>query len=207
MQIDTCSQPQALLSIKYMETVRRAYLFVQVTCSRGGTCLSAAAGGATAAGSAPAEAAASSAVGTGAAADAPNKPPEIQLVDIVGSSPVVHVRSGQDYRVCTDGVPPTVDSPCEPGATAFDPDGLAAAAGSNGSTALNLTSRVVVCPPTKCISSGCSPSELQRHYFVNKGLKGCGIDTTAPEGTEFKVRTMFQSGIRIVLWHVGTASY
>jgi hypothetical protein len=50
-----------------------------------------------------------------------------------------------------------------------------------------------VCPPAKCISSsGCSPAELQRHYFVTKGLKGCGIDTNAPEGTEFKVGAAFQ---------------
>jgi hypothetical protein len=75
----------------------------------------------------------------------------------------------------------------------MDPDGLQAADTANGSTALNLTSRVVVCPPAKCISSsGCSPAELQRHYFVTKGLKGCGIDTNAPEGTEFKVGAAFQ---------------
>jgi hypothetical protein len=71
--------------------------------------------------------------------------------------------------------------------TAFDPDGLLASDAVNGSTALNLTSRVVVCPPAKCITSGCSPAELQRHYLTAKGLKGCGFDADAAEGTQFKV--------------------
>lgn len=71
----------------------------------------------------------------------------------------------------------------------MDPDGVVAAPGgnSNGSTALNMTAQVVVCPPAKCLNQGCSPLELQRHYMTAKGLQGCGINTNMPEGTQFKV--------------------
>lgn len=163
---------------------------LQVTCSQGGTCIAASTSTTPTPGSPTSSSAASStsqAAVAATAADSPNQPPQITLIDILGASPVVHVRSGQAYTVCPDGVPPTADVPCEPGVVAVDPDGLAPSDGANGSTVLNLNSKVVVCPPAKCISSGCSPSELQRHYLAAKGLKGCGIDTSAPEGTEFKV--------------------
>jgi hypothetical protein len=158
---------------------------MQVTCSRGGTCV-AAPTTSTAPSAGPGNTAASAAA-QAAAVDAPNKPPEIMLNPVLGVSSVVRVRRGQTYTVCPEGVPPTAGAPCEPGATASDPDGIQAADAFNGSTALNLTSRVVVCPPAKCISSGCSPAELQRHFLTAKGLKGCGIDADAAEGTQFKV--------------------
>lgn len=70
----------------------------------------------------------------------------------------------------------------------MNPDGLQAPqAGSNGSTELNLTASLVVCPPLTCITSGCSPIELRRHLFSVKGLQGCGIDTMATEGAQFDV--------------------
>lgn len=168
---------------------------LQVTCSQGGTCVASPAK--TSPGSSPSTSQSASATASAAAAAAaassaiqqPNQPPVITLTEILGSNPVVHVRRGQPYSVCADGVPAAADTPCEPGATAMDPDGLLAAvdSGGNGSTALNLTSRVVVCPPTRCITSGCSPQELQRHYLTSKGLQGCGIDTNAADGTQFKV--------------------
>lgn len=119
--------------------------------------------------------------------ETPNSPPEITLDPVLGASSVVRVRRGQTYTICPEGVLPTADVPCEPGVTAVDPDGLLAADAVNGSTAVNLTNNVVVCPPAKCVSSGCSPAELQRHYLTAKGLKGCGIDADAAEGTQFKV--------------------
>lgn len=149
----------------------------QVTCSQGGTCLTPI----------------SAAKQTPADSAAPNQPPKVQLVDVIGSSsPVVRVRRGQSYEACRKGAQFTADAPCEPGATAWDPDGSAAATGASftgdGSTSLDLTSNVMVCPPAKCLSRGCSPTEIRRHFFTAKGLQGCGIDTMAPEGTEFKVR-------------------
>jgi hypothetical protein len=84
-------------------------------------------------------------------------------------------------------VAPTAAAPCEPGAEALDPDGVTADQGVNGSTVLNLTAQVVVCPPAACKTQGCSPIELRRHLFRAKGLQGCGIDMMAAEGTQFKV--------------------
>lgn len=120
------------------------------------------------------------------AAEVTNQAPQIALVSITGAeSPVVHVRRGQQYTVCRPGARATAEAPCEPGATAVDPDGMVQAPAGNNS--LDLTSQVVVCPPIKCLTSGCSPLELRRHTFAAKGLQGCGIDTSAPEGTQFKV--------------------
>jgi zinc transporter 1/2/3 len=109
----------------------------------------------------------------------------------------VYVRQGSSYEACKDGVAPTADSPCEPGAIAVDPDGVSAASyedavggdvSSSTSSGANKTDEVVVCPPEQCLTRGCSPVELRRHFFAVKGLKGCGIDTSLPEGSQFKVR-------------------
>jgi len=67
-----------------------------------------------------------------------------------------------------------------------DPDG-AASPGSSTTGPLDLTSQVVVCPPSHCTSRGCSPIELRKHFFAVKGLQGCGIDMTLDEGTSFQV--------------------
>jgi hypothetical protein len=75
----------------------------------------------------------------------------------------------------------------------MDPDGVSAAAADNASgassssTGVNKTDEVVVCPPEQCLTRGCSPVELRRHFFTSKGLKGCGVDTSMPAGTQFKV--------------------
>lgn len=162
----------------------------QVTCSQGGTCIAPTTTSATTSPTSisPAGTAAAAAQAAVVAEVAVNLPPQISLNAIADPGPVVHVRHGRPYTVCADGPPPAAEAPCEPGATAIDSDGLpAGSTGSNGSTAFNLTDKVVVCPPAKCIQSGCSPAELQKHYFAAKGLKGCGIDTNAPEGTSFKV--------------------
>ncbi|WIA22837.1 hypothetical protein OEZ85_001227 [Tetradesmus obliquus] len=42
-------------------------------------------------------------------------------------------------------------------------------------------------PESTCLSSGCSPAVLRRHYFAAKGLAGCGINTAAAVGTRFTV--------------------
>lgn len=122
-----------------------------------------------------------------AAPEPANQPPQVALVNITGADgPVIHVRRGQSYTVCRTGVLPTAAAPCEPGVTAFDPDGAKDAASGNAS--VDLTAKVVVCPPAQCLARGCSPMELQRHTLAVKGLQGCGIDLMAPEGTQFKVR-------------------
>jgi zinc transporter 1/2/3 len=111
----------------------------------------------------------------------------------------VYVRQGSNYEPCKDGVAPTADNPCEPGATAVDPDGASPASNEetdstdsiiSSSQGVNKTAEVVVCPPEQCLSRGCSPVELRRHFFAVKGLKGCGIDTSMPEGSQFKVYNM-----------------
>jgi hypothetical protein len=111
--------------------------------------------------------------------------PAISLITAPGFDAVVYVRRGSSYTPCKSGMLPAADSPCEPGANATDPDGLQQIGGST--SAADLTDRVVVCPPAACTSRGCSPVELRRHYFSAKGLQGCGIDTSRPEGTQFKV--------------------
>jgi zinc transporter 1/2/3 len=90
-----------------------------------------------------------------------------------------------NYQPCAVGVTPTVSKPCEPGATSSDPDGITASSGATSS--LDLAAAVVVCPPAACLSIGCSPAVLRRHYFAAKGLAGCGIDTAAAVGTRFTV--------------------
>lgn len=181
---------------------------MQITCSDGGSCItfkpadsspantstSGAGGSSTTKTTSSSAAAAAASAAAAAKVVIPNQAPVITLITANGFGSIVRVRQGASYDLCKDGVAPTADSPCEPGATAVDPDGAAGdSAGSASSTtttaaaSLNKTDEVVVCPPAQCLSKGCSPMELRRHYFSVKGLKGCGIDTSLPEGTQFKV--------------------
>lgn len=115
-----------------------------------------------------------------------NQAPLIMLINGSGFDSIVQVKRGSSYSVCKNGVLPTDAEPCEPGAIAVDPDGLHPD-DSSPAKPLNKTADIVVCPPANCLTRGCSPVELRRHYFVSKGLQGCGIDTTTAEGTQFKV--------------------
>ncbi len=182
---------------------------LQVTCSEAGVCLSSLSGSssgstssssATGAGTSNSNNAGGSSAGasnaktttkSGSAAAAAaaastviaaaNQPPNITLITGTNFSAVVYVRRSGSYSPCAAGISPTADVPCEPGATAFDPDG------SSSSRALNLTSQIVVCPPTDCLRKGCSPDVLRQNYFVVKGLQGCGINTMAAEGTKYLI--------------------
>lgn len=147
-----------------------------VTCSDGGTCLAralsqqaaapAASAGGAAAPAAPKQQAAAAAVAA-AAAPPPNVAPNITLVTTDKLGPLVYVRRAfGSYAACDTGKSPTADAPCEPGAIAIDPDG--ADARSAGGAAVNLTDSVVVCPPDSCLTLGCSPQDLRKHYFSVK---------------------------------------
>ena len=163
-------------------------LLLQVTCSVGGTCVSLSASTTGTAGSTQTSKQVSVAA-TVTAKPAANQPPVIALLSTSDFSDIVHVRRGGSYDICKAGTAPTAAAPCEPGAIAVDPDGLVPA-NSTMPQPLNKTSEVVVCPPASCLSRGCSPTELRRNYFVTKGLAGCGIDTSAPEGTQYKVNEL-----------------
>jgi hypothetical protein len=198
---------------------------LQVTCSRGGSCVladnqtdsttAAAATGAAdddsdggssssssnnTAPAAPPPPAARPASPSAAAAVRPpltrarpvNKAPVIRLVDTPELGEVVKLKQGSSYGVCAAGVQPTAANPCELGAQAEDPDG-----GTDGS-ALNMTDKVVVCPPAECLTLGCSGTTLRAHLFSVKGLAGCGIDTSAPLGTRYSVDFW--------VWDAGTPS-
>jgi zinc transporter 1/2/3 len=115
----------------------------------------------------------------------PNAAPVISLITSKGFGVIVDVKRMGQYQACADGVTPTADSPCEPGATAVDPNGSTSSSGATSSR--DLTAAVVVCPPAVCLSSGCSAAVLRRHYVAVKGLAGCGIDTAAAVGTRFTV--------------------
>jgi hypothetical protein len=128
--------------------------------------------------------AASSAASKTAPAAVPNKAPTISLISAKGFGAVVDVKRMGQYQPCADGMTPTADNPCEPGATASDPDGNTT---NSATSSLDLTAAVVVCPPAACLSIGCSPAVLRRHYFAAKGLAGCGIDTAAAVGTRFTI--------------------
>eukprot|EP00775_Hariotina_reticulata_P011535 gene11535-11678_t len=119
--------------------------------------------------------------------DPANVAPKLQLVMVTGFGNVVAVRRGSSYGPCASGSTPTAEAPCEPGANATDPDGAAGPDSSAVRSPLDLTSEVVVCPPSQCLTKGCSLLELRKHYFTVKGLQGCGIDTSAAEGTKFTV--------------------
>ena len=74
------------------------------------------------------------------------------------SRPPAHLHSprchGCRYVYC-NGTDPTADQPCELGATAYDTDGEPGAQ--------NLTSAILACPPTDCLSAkGCS-STVRTH--------------------------------------------
>ena len=179
----------------------------KVTCSEGGSCLvaargggssSAATGGAASAAAASGTVTAAAAVTSGSAAAVKlaekarstaarpaNQPPRIALraaSDALAGANVFVRRVFGSYPACRKESKPTVDEPCEPGASAFDPDG-----GGDGK-GLDISDDVVVCPPPACVQGGgCSPGELRRHHFGVKGLAGCAFDPMAAEGTVFPV--------------------
>ena len=64
------------------------------------------------------------------------------------------VRQHSVFAACAPGTMPTAKLLCEPGATATHP------------TQANLTSRVLACPPSSCLSRGCPG-----HEFATKGLQ------------------------------------
>lgn len=109
---------------------------------------------------------------------ATNQAPAISLITTDALGPVVYIRQGSSYQAC-GAASPTPDLPCEPGATASDPDP------PQGSS--NLTDAVVVCPPAECFTRGCSPAELRRHRLSAKGLAGCPVNAMAAVGTTFQV--------------------
>ncbi|KAG2451339.1 hypothetical protein HYH02_003943 [Chlamydomonas schloesseri] len=108
-----------------------------------------------------------------------NVPPNISLI-VTEAAPIhVLIKRGMDYVFC-NGAEPSTDAPCEPGALAFDPDGLP------GST--NLTGTVVACPPTSCLTArGCSQEDLLNYSLQKVGLAGCNFRPLAPAGTVFLV--------------------
>ncbi|GAX77705.1 hypothetical protein CEUSTIGMA_g5148.t1 [Chlamydomonas eustigma] len=88
-------------------------------------------------------------------------PPTLTLVttSVVGIS--VNVPQGSSYQLCAPGVVPTASALCDPGVTASDVvDG-------------DLLSKVLLCPPANCGSTGCSGNGL-----LEKSLSSCGIDTS-----------------------------
>ena len=113
-----------------------------------------------------------------------NQAPNITLITTPDSGAVVMLKRGSDYAPCGADATATADKPCELGATAVDPDG---GVQSTVPVALDITKQVVVCPPMDCLKYGCSAKELRSHLFSVKGLKGCGIDTLAAEGTHYEI--------------------
>ncbi|KAG2430825.1 hypothetical protein HXX76_009800 [Chlamydomonas incerta] len=91
-----------------------------------------------------------------------NIPPNISLIVSAAAPVYVRLKRGANYAFC-NGSEPSADAPCEPGALAFDPDGLP------GST--NLTSTV----------------ELSNYSLEKVGLAGCNFRPLAPAGTVFLI--------------------
>ncbi|KAG2442746.1 hypothetical protein HXX76_002828 [Chlamydomonas incerta] len=104
-----------------------------------------------------------------------NAPPQLQLrayPPAVLEGQAVAVRRGTAYRRCTAGKVPTTQLPCEPGATAWDPE--------DG----NITQLVALCPPADC-----APSQCRAHAVAAKQPADCGVDTTtAPVGATLRLR-------------------
>lgn len=139
----------------------------QVTCSQAGAC------------------AATSSKSSDQTPVVVNQSPSVALVTASGFGAIVYVKRMADYQPCQNGVTPSAESPCEPGAVASDPDGNAG--GSTQDSVKNLSKEVVVCPPKSCLATGCSLATLRKHRFGVKGLAGCGVDTSAAVGTQFVV--------------------
>jgi hypothetical protein len=85
-----------------------------------------------------------------------NAPPLIWLVNTTDFTEFVSIRQFASYAKCEDGVAPTPDKLCEPGAIAQDAE--------DG----DLTSRVFSCPPASCIERG---DGCTGHEFSKKGLQ------------------------------------
>eukprot|EP00798_Chlamydomonas_sp_ICE-L_P013353 gene13353-19195_t len=108
-----------------------------------------------------------------------NTQPKLALVQGSDSgSEIVSVRQYKLYGACLKGEDGSSSVLCERGATAFDEqDG-------------DLTFKVLACPPADCLDSGCPG-----HEFINKGIKDCGVDTSADVGTVYTITFMvFDSG-------------
>lgn len=133
----------------------------KVSCSEGGSCMGRGRGAGADAG--PTGSAAVAASVAASAPVQPNKPPMIQLKMADGVGNVVYVRRVFGvYAACQGNQTSSAQAPCEPGATASDPDG-----GANGG-ALDITGQVVVCPPDACLAGLCSSQDLRKHYFSVK---------------------------------------
>ncbi|EFJ49748.1 hypothetical protein VOLCADRAFT_89514 [Volvox carteri f. nagariensis] len=105
--------------------------------------------------------------------------PQLTLITAIAAPARVLLPRGSTYGPCTTGADLSAASTpsCEPGATAIDSTGT-----------VDLTDRVVVCPPSSCLyGGGCSSDLLRRHTLASKGLAGCGINTLAPPGAVFNV--------------------
>ncbi|PNH08675.1 hypothetical protein TSOC_004770, partial [Tetrabaena socialis] len=135
----------------------------KISCSNGGACSSELSAG-------------SSSNSTQAAVDLP---PAITLITTDAVPQTLRIKRGFSYVLC-NGTVPTLDSPCELGATALDPDGQPGAQ--------NLTGAIIACPPTACISAkGCTATELNSYMLSQRGLAGCGLDPLAPVGTDYVI--------------------
>ncbi|KAK3270208.1 hypothetical protein CYMTET_21381 [Cymbomonas tetramitiformis] len=104
-----------------------------------------------------------------------DSPPTIELL---ASTTFVEVRQHQVYAACAERDAGNAEVECEPGVAAYDTE--------DG----DLSSQVLVCPPSSCIAVGCPG-----HEWAIKGLQGC-INTSAPVGTVFEVEwVVFDSGM------------
>ncbi|GLC36884.1 hypothetical protein PLESTM_000514400 [Pleodorina starrii] len=112
---------------------------------------------------------------------------QLALITAAAAPAFIKLPRGSTYAPCPTDADLTASSTpfCEPGATAVDSTG-----------AVNLTDRVVVCPPSDCLyrtasagssSGGCSSDLLRRHTLAAKGLAGCGLNTLAPVGAIFNI--------------------
>ena len=96
-----------------------------------------------------------------------NAPPHIWLINTTEFTEFVSVRQFASYEKCEDGVAPTPDELCEPGAIAMDPE--------DG----DLTFRVFSCPPASCIERG---DGCTGHEFSKKGLLVRASSAISPIG-------------------------
>ncbi|KAK3232908.1 hypothetical protein CYMTET_56767 [Cymbomonas tetramitiformis] len=97
-------------------------------------------------------------------------PPSLALVTTAAvPSSYVEVKQHAAYTKCAAGEEARVDVLCEPGAVAADAEGV------------DLSARVLACPPEACLATGCPG-----HEWTTKGLQGC-VNTSAEVGTVFLV--------------------
>ncbi|KAK3274662.1 hypothetical protein CYMTET_17162 [Cymbomonas tetramitiformis] len=99
------------------------------------------------------------------------KAPSVTLLNSTSvQSEYIEVKRFASFASCQGDEAASAAALCEPGASALDAGGRA------------LSNRVLSCPPTSCLATGCLG-----HEFAQKGLAGC-INTSAPAGTIFEVR-------------------